>query len=57
MNKDSFFFKSQKELSSAFFQVLLRLLFLGEDAKEAVDARRLHHQLLPMKVTNKIKCP
>ena len=57
MNKDSFFFKAQKELSSAFFQVLLRLLFLGEDAKEAVDARRLHHQLLPMKVTNKIKCP
>jgi len=24
--------------------VLLRLLFLGEDVKEAVDARRLHHQ-------------
>ena len=31
-------------------QVLYRLLYLGQDAKEAVDARRLHHQLVPMRV-------
>ena len=29
---------------------LLRLLFLGQDPKQAVDARRLHHQLLPMQL-------
>jgi len=38
------------KITTAVAQVLLRLLFLGEDAKEAVDARRLHHQLLPMKL-------
>jgi len=31
-------------------QVLLRMLFLGDDVKTAIDARRLHHQLMPMKV-------
>ena len=29
---------------------LLRLIFLGQDPKQAVDARRLHHQLLPMQL-------
>jgi len=38
------------KITTAVAQVLLRLLFLGEDVKEAVDARRLHHQLSPMKL-------
>ena len=29
-------------------QALLRMLYLGQNVKEAVDARRLHHQLFPM---------
>ena len=31
-----------------FSQALLRMLYLGQNVKEAVDARRLHHQLFPM---------
>jgi len=33
---------------TATAQVLYRMLYLGEDAKQAVDARRVHHQLYPM---------
>ena len=31
-------------------QVLYRILFLGQGVKEAVDSRRLHHQLYPNQV-------
>ena len=31
-------------------QIIIRSLWLGEDLKTAIDARRLHHQLIPMKV-------
>ena len=31
-------------------QVLYRVLYLGQGVKEAVDARRLHHQLFPDQV-------
>ena len=33
-----------------FLQVILRNLWLEEDIKSSIDARRLHHQLLPMEV-------
>jgi gamma-glutamyltranspeptidase len=26
------------------------MLYLGQSVKEAVDARRLHHQLVPMEI-------
>ena len=44
------------------FQVLLRILFLGDSLKEAIDAPRLYHQLEPMKAkyengTTKVKTP
>lgn len=29
-------------------QALVRVLWLGEDIKQAIDAPRIHHQLLPM---------
>lgn len=29
-------------------QVIYRMVYLGQSVKEAVDARRLHHQLVPM---------
>ena len=35
-------------------QVTMNHLFLGMDIKEAVSNPRLHHQLLPMKVTHDI---
>merc|ERR1719481_442244 len=35
------------KITTAVSQVLFRVLYLGEGIKEAVDARRLHHQLLP----------
>ena len=31
-------------------QVIYRLIYMGQSVKEAVDARRLHHQLVPMKI-------
>lgn len=31
-------------------QVILRNLWLEEDIKSSIDARRIHHQLLPMEV-------
>ena len=31
-----------------FMQVLFRMFYLGQNVKEAVDARRFHHQLFPM---------
>ena len=36
------------KIITATAQVLLRALYLGQSVKEAVDARRLHHQLAPM---------
>jgi len=38
------------KIITAVAQVLLRVLYLREDIKTAIDSRRLHHQLLPMKV-------
>ncbi|XP_023343021.1 glutathione hydrolase light chain 1 [Eurytemora carolleeae] len=38
------------KITTSVAQVLLRLFFLGENVKSAVDSRRLHHQLMPMKV-------
>ncbi len=32
--------------------VLLNHLWLGKNVKESIDAPRLHHQLVPMKVTH-----
>jgi hypothetical protein len=29
---------------------MLRVLFMGDSVKEAIDARRFHHQLMPMQV-------
>ncbi|KAK8740381.1 hypothetical protein OTU49_002886 [Cherax quadricarinatus] len=37
------------KIPSAVAWVLLRNLWLNEDIKKAVDARRIHHQLFPMK--------
>ena len=31
-------------------QVLFRMIYLGQSVKEAVDARRLHHQVIPMEM-------
>ena len=36
------------KIITATAQTLFRLLYLGDDVKQAVDARRLHHQLFPM---------
>jgi len=38
------------KIITAVAQVLMRMLFLGDDVKEAIDARRLHHQLMPKEV-------
>ena len=35
---------------SLLVQVLYRMIYLGQTVKEAVDARRLHHQLVPMEI-------
>ena len=31
-------------------QVIYRMVYMGQSVKEAVDARRLHHQLVPMRI-------
>jgi gamma-glutamyltranspeptidase/glutathione hydrolase/leukotriene-C4 hydrolase len=36
------------KIITAVAQVLFRAFYLGQDIKEAVDARRFHHQLFPM---------
>merc|ERR1719400_2022917 len=36
------------KIITAVAQTLFRILYLGDDVKQAVDARRLHHQLFPM---------
>ncbi len=38
------------KITTASAQVALRTLWLQEDVKAAVDARRVHHQLMPMRV-------
>jgi len=38
------------KITTAVAQVLFRMLYLGQSVKEAVDARRLHHQLMPMEL-------
>jgi len=38
------------KITTAVAQVLFRMLYLGQGVKEAVDARRLHHQLMPMEL-------
>ncbi|GAV01866.1 hypothetical protein RvY_12507 [Ramazzottius varieornatus] len=35
---------------SATANALLRVMYLGQDVKEAIDAPRLHHQLLPIQL-------
>ena len=35
---------------TAVAQVLYRIVYLGQSVKQAVDARRLHHQLIPMEI-------
>ena len=32
------------------FQALLRVMYLGQDVKQDIDAPRIHHQLLPMQL-------
>lgn len=36
------------KITSSVAWVALRKLFLDQDIKQAIDARRTHHQLLPM---------
>ena len=36
------------KIITAVAQALFRVLYLGDDIKQAVDARRFHHQLFPM---------
>ena len=38
------------KIITAVAQVLYRMLYLGQSVKQAVDARRLHHQLIPMEI-------
>eukprot|EP00092_Neocalanus_flemingeri_P032572 GFUD01035427.1.p1 GENE.GFUD01035427.1~~GFUD01035427.1.p1 ORF type:complete len:627 (+),score=232.88 GFUD01035427.1:244-2124(+) len=38
------------KITTSVAQVLYRMLYLGQTVKEAVDARRLHHQLVPMEI-------
>merc|ERR1719433_373311 len=38
------------KITTAVAQVIYRVLFLGQAIKEAVDSRRLHHQLYPNQV-------
>ncbi|XP_023345665.1 glutathione hydrolase 1 proenzyme isoform X2 [Eurytemora carolleeae] len=38
------------KIITAVAQVLLRTLYLGQNVKDAIDAPRLHHQLLPMEL-------
>ncbi len=35
-------------------KVLLRVLMMGDNVKEAIDARRFHHQLMPMQVNHSL---
>ena len=36
------------KIITAVAQTLFRVLYLGDNIKQAVDARRFHHQLFPM---------
>ena len=36
--------------SSLFFQAILHNLWLDVNIKDAIDAKRIHHQLMPMQV-------
>lgn len=38
------------KITTAVAQVIYRTVYLGQGIKEAVDARRLHHQLYPNQV-------
>ena len=38
------------KIITAVAQVLYRMVYLGPSVKQAVDARRLHHQLVPMEI-------
>ena len=38
------------QITTAVAQAILRNVWLGEDIKKAIDARRIHHQLVPMRV-------
>ena len=42
--------KLSQTIAINFLQVILRNLWLEEDIKSSIDARRIHHQLLPMEV-------
>ena len=41
-------------ITSNVGQVILRNLFFDKNVKEAVDAKRLHHQLFPMTAQHEI---
>ena len=48
------------KITTAVAQTIVRNQFLKENVKEAIDSRRVHHQLMPMRVqyekkTNKVR--
>ena len=38
------------KIITAVAQVVYRLVYMNQSVKDAVDARRLHHQLVPMRI-------
>ena len=38
------------KIITAVAQVLVRMIYMGQSVKQAVDARRIHHQLIPMEI-------
>ena len=42
---------------SGVAEVMMRHLWIRENVKEAIEAARVHHQFLPMKVTAEVGVP
>ena len=38
------------KIITAVAQVIVRMIYMGQSVKQAVDARRIHHQLIPMEI-------